>query len=717
MAIQITDIKTFFKRLSYETDPSDITAFTWLIGAGMSVSSGIPLAIDVSKRIIVFEYLLDSQIDFPWKSSSYDKLKYSNECLQDFFSWFEDAENTVVDNYLEPSIDWLRTKPHFSNVSITKPECYQLLFQHLFQSPKTSIRFLTNLIKRAKGVNLAHLSLAGILRDFPQWGKTVFTTNFDDLLLKAILQLNHSARIFGEYDTEVIPGTKPNYPQIVYLHGKHTGYTLLNSKEQVSLVNPNLQTAFKTHISDSNLIVIGYSGWDDLVMRTLLELKDNKELIRGNIYWIPYLSEKTMLPEIFDFFNSLRSTKVHILVNEKQNLNADTFMLEFCSVLNSVNGGFSPYRREIIKNAEFQHTFVISELKKYPSHNPEKSLDEIAEALVCLDKKDVINAEKKFKGAVVVFLADDLPPLFRLNGLTLSGEYLIKQYRIKEAMEILDLAVNIGKSIDESEPNLQEILINAMVLFTKGHYLSGRIDKAYDISSQVNYRIGKIDNPSDEILLKYHSLAAYIKLSKGHLSVNENGEEFKNLAERNPDHSISKTLPLFLGWWSYVNGHMWKAIEFAKQSFEYFSSIDNKIGIANSHLLFATIYIDDEQFKNALSEIEKCNHTYELSSNKLGLGVSLSLESDFYLKTKELQKALEVKQKSIDVFDSINMIYNLEIAEFDKLLIEYRENAKEFDKGKFDRYIDTDDNTINPFIRQKLESLLKYNQLNSNEEE
>jgi len=64
MAVKLIDIDDFFRRLQVEE--SVVRRFTWLIGAGLSVSAGIPLAQGVSSRIMIFEYYIESGEDCPW---------------------------------------------------------------------------------------------------------------------------------------------------------------------------------------------------------------------------------------------------------------------------------------------------------------------------------------------------------------------------------------------------------------------------------------------------------------------------------------------------------------------------------------------------------------------------------------------------------------------------------------------------------------------------
>ena len=329
MVAKITQLSEFLRRLRIEGPKP---RFTWLVGAGMSASSGIPLATEISSQIILFEYLINyilfENLKNPIPSIADTDLSYNNsKGLTAFFDWYEESkatENPWFKELLENSCYWLRQQEGFKDSAIDSPETYQKLFNRFFQSTTTHHHFLTNIVNRRRGVNLAHLGLAGMLRDHPEWGHTVFTTNFDDLLLEAIYSLNYTARIFGDLELQSetdSPSLEPTYPQIVHLHGRHTSYRLLNTPDQISIIDPSMQRAFEKHIAESHLVVVGYSGWNDLVMRTL---KNNPLMLKGTLFWVPYRDQTTVREEVKKFLHSLPPNKAVIIEDRDNPIDADS---------------------------------------------------------------------------------------------------------------------------------------------------------------------------------------------------------------------------------------------------------------------------------------------------------------------------------------------------------------------------------------------------------
>lgn len=713
MAARITLLDDFLRRvINVESDSNNITPFTWLIGAGVSASSGIPLATHVSKRIILYEYLVELDGSPPWKEGLQDKsikpITYNTQDIEDFLKWFQEAEKNEkdFDNFLKPALDWLKGKEHFSELNLENPKYYQLIFKHLFYDKKTSIKFLTTLIKQAEGVNLAHLGLAGLLRDYPEWGKTVFTTNFDDLLLKALLQLDHSARVFGEYETGVKAGTKPNYPQIVYLHGKHTGYNLLNSKEQIALINPVLQESFKAHIADSNLLVLGYSGWDDLVMTTLKEWNTNPELIRGTLYWIPWKSENEILPHVRDFLDALPSGSVHIIVNKERNLNADSFILALCNEINKKNGGFAPYRKEILNIAKKQHSFIISALKNYPEFDPEKALDYIREAKACIiTQKNEELALNLLLKAETLILSDDLPDRLRAKAFQGIGIIHLLMRDYTQAKQSLEKALSLYKGlediIDEND-HLEKIKTYRAI--AEAYFYLNDIENAKINLSEGLYQIKKEKITDKRELLKFHLLYAKINMLRGYIEHNENLIIASELIEVVPDEILKGEYNLLDGCNNLLQGRHKVATSKLSSAVESFNNADYEIGIANAKTYLAANTIISQEYESASIYLIEALEIFKRKGDKLGCSNIYSLYGDLFFQKGELDNAIGQYNLALDNLDTLHFPYNLVNIYVDLCRV-YKE-AKMQDNFNFVNQklmeLNTTLNLKNPYAKQKL---------------
>lgn len=109
------------------------------------------------------------------------------------------------------------------------------------------------------------------------FGGAVLTTNFDPLIEVSVLK--HGGRYYrtmlhddGQLGQTVAEGT-----HIVHLHGYWYGYDTLHTPQQLVQPRPQLKRSLERVVEASTLVVIGYSGFDDVITRTLVELLADSE--------------------------------------------------------------------------------------------------------------------------------------------------------------------------------------------------------------------------------------------------------------------------------------------------------------------------------------------------------------------------------------------------------------------------------------------------------
>ncbi|MYA71405.1 hypothetical protein F4009_06410 [Candidatus Poribacteria bacterium] len=229
----------------------------FLLGAGASVKSGIPLAHDMVEKIAKWGYCLDNGLDPEdprvRRSDWYPWLKMQK--------WYhEDGEQ--ADNY---------------------PDAVENILQPRQIRKDFFLEMLNTQVEPSSGYeHIAELMARKCIR-------TVLTTNFDPILPKVCKdnkQLHHPQIIQTKSDYTKL-STSPQYPQIVYLHGSVEHYTDKNTITEVDEeLDTNLVSRLLPLLRDHPLIVIGYRGAETSVMKHLLinhaEAVDN---YRNGIYW------------------------------------------------------------------------------------------------------------------------------------------------------------------------------------------------------------------------------------------------------------------------------------------------------------------------------------------------------------------------------------------------------------------------------------------------
>lgn len=142
---------------------------------------------------------------------------------------------------------------------------------------------LRNYIKRAK-INVAHIYLAQLLKY--NYIDYVLTVNFDDLMLRASALFNF---IPPTYDMAILKDTTTTTlptGSVVYLHGQQHGLWLLNTEAEMTKVKERVAKIFNKICNDRPWIIIGYSGCDPVFDVLATKLGDRFD---NGLYWVNYL--------------------------------------------------------------------------------------------------------------------------------------------------------------------------------------------------------------------------------------------------------------------------------------------------------------------------------------------------------------------------------------------------------------------------------------------
>jgi len=337
----------------------------FVIGAGFSVSAGIPLARDISNRISLFEFYCDNN-EAPWAATPPEKVSYSQ--VGPYLDWYSVKDGSGDDNLSElvakAHLHLRRKRAEFESVEPSDPDYYSRLFEIVLCDVATRKHYLSELITRSQGVNFAHLGLAHLLIEKPDISHTVFSINFDDLLFQAVAALGGVCRIFGDVRGIERPSSSPVHSQLVHLHGRHTSYTTLHTSNELQTVDENLASAFETALAVGSLVVVGYRGWPgDFVMNTLARIQANT--LGGNIYWIVYDPSDRATEEVKEHLADAPPGRV-IFIEAGGKLDADHFMVEFLGAvgLNPIDikaiAQVRAFRQHRFINQQFQELLGIS---------------------------------------------------------------------------------------------------------------------------------------------------------------------------------------------------------------------------------------------------------------------------------------------------------------------------------------------------------------------
>lgn len=227
-----------------------------LLGAGASVTSGIPLASEIVTKAAKWQYARQNgkDVDDPRITRS---------------DWFPFLENQT----------WFNKDTPLSNF-------FQDAVKTFLRPQSFRKEFWVKILNPDLPVSIGYLRLVELF----QLKKInhVLTVNFDNCITKARNEINkpHHIDLIKTPEDYVNISANGKYPQIIYLHGSYENYTDKNLEEEVKTLNKDLVDKVIPLLKDYPLIVVGYRGYEESIILDLL-VKNAKRAnnYKNGIYW------------------------------------------------------------------------------------------------------------------------------------------------------------------------------------------------------------------------------------------------------------------------------------------------------------------------------------------------------------------------------------------------------------------------------------------------
>lgn len=246
------DKNTFLRSFKVLSNQS----FDLFLGAGASISSGIHSGSDL---VWLFKReLLSVSGKINGKKFQDLKVESNKKIIQSYFAE-EDAK-------------------------VSNP--YSYYFEKCHPDPLVRQEFLSNLV-RDKKPSIGFMCLSALVEG--EKINTVWTTNFDDLIEKAITALNfRSCQVVSPDNARTVQNFRSDIPTVVKLHGDFRYDALQNTDEELQRLEDNLHRYFLEEATQRGLLIVGYSGGDESVLQTLEKaLEKQNAFPKGLIWCIP----------------------------------------------------------------------------------------------------------------------------------------------------------------------------------------------------------------------------------------------------------------------------------------------------------------------------------------------------------------------------------------------------------------------------------------------
>jgi hypothetical protein len=249
----------------------------WL-GAGVSATAGIPMA----------GGMVDRLLDRLWRDgqTSTSLRPYSDLSTKDQLERRAEVRRWAIDKGLVRAHmgggDWGHLYSH----------CLGLLGGEAARQ-----EFIVECVQEGKGrLNCAHLYLAQLM--YCRFVKIVLTTNFDDLLLRALNLYWEYPAVLDADSSLQLEAKESKFLQVAYLHGKLTSYRQRHTKSEVKKTIPAFEGFLHQSLQRRGLVVTGYRGGDETPMAMLCNVLRKRGAGPGHgLYWCSYNTDFGQLAE------------------------------------------------------------------------------------------------------------------------------------------------------------------------------------------------------------------------------------------------------------------------------------------------------------------------------------------------------------------------------------------------------------------------------------
>lgn len=174
---------------------------------------------------------------------------------------------------------------------------------------------LVKLEERLEDWEIPHgiAGLAAVIAHHPRkFGEVILTTNFDPLIEIALTRARvswHSTSLHSDGSLLYLRGSGSG---VIHLHGYWWGSDTLNSAVQLTAKRPQLGASLGHILSNSLLVVLGYGGWEDIMMHALAEVLSANDFNRSvDVLWAFHCKNEDAIIEGSKIvLNTLESAKL-----------------------------------------------------------------------------------------------------------------------------------------------------------------------------------------------------------------------------------------------------------------------------------------------------------------------------------------------------------------------------------------------------------------------
>ncbi|HEX3798167.1 MAG TPA: SIR2 family protein, partial [Verrucomicrobiae bacterium] len=232
---------------------------------------------------------------------------------------YEDLKGDSSEHPIDQMKQWLR-----ENASDWYDENreYSSLIERNYPLPTNRRKFIEREVaEKTPSIGYAYLvriTEAGQL-------KTIFTTNFDDLLNEAFYQFSSERALVCAHDSSVHTiSITSRRTKIIKLHGDYLFDGLKNTSDETKNLEENMKEKLKEFLKEYGLIIAGYSGSDKSITRTIEEMSHSPLFLKNGLFWC-FRDEDEITQEAFSILE--RPNSFYVLTPGFDELMADLYTM------------------------------------------------------------------------------------------------------------------------------------------------------------------------------------------------------------------------------------------------------------------------------------------------------------------------------------------------------------------------------------------------------
>lgn len=196
-------------------------------------------------------------------------------------------------------------------------------------------------------ISRAQRGLAHLMKLSPErFTGPIFTTNFDPLISLALQERGFRARPTGiplDGSINAPVQTAQDEINVFHLHGYWRDSPTLHRPQQLIAARPHLQNSLEDRLNNTHLVVMAYSGWDDIFTTAIANCLSS-DTFKGTVTWCFYGDTPSVIREENDkLFEKFKSGIQHGRISFFCGINCHTFFEDLIGYL-----GLTPNERAAI---------------------------------------------------------------------------------------------------------------------------------------------------------------------------------------------------------------------------------------------------------------------------------------------------------------------------------------------------------------------------------